>query len=458
MEKSKRGISQISGNTEIKLGEKTFYKVSRIYRLEDHEKVKNALWKIYVKENGSWRELKSNPSTPLKKGDEVSYTITNQKLVGKELLIEAYLYEPEMKAPPGMKIKVITGDLKKIRRVDLFMADDTPITENTILKYNQSVKVKVYRQNMPKKFLKLTLYEDDASGAGHSTQNDKNKVAEVIKITNDNGFLWHEFKLKADFSKIANAMMDGSSDKIHEYYVLVESEKYGSRSSENVHVDNPDYIVHQTYENGKVIDHKKVYGETLIEEVVIKGKYKKQMGADPIVNTGRSVSVVGASTEKQEEQEKCFCNRDFEEKDVRKFIKLLKGSETIWEGQALKGGKRAECNINDKSFAALRKELNTTLNKYKINSCIQKIHFLAQVCEETGTFTLSEETKSKYASSQSIYKGRGILQLTGIKENKNDKFYNEPGPYTSYADYKGDQKIIKNPEIVATDIHYAIIE
>lgn len=181
MEKSKRGISQISGNTEIKLGEKTFYKVSRIYRLEDHEKVKNALWKIYVKENGSWRELKSNPSTPLKKGDEVSYTITNQKLVGKELLIEAYLYEPEMKAPPGMKIKVITGDLKKIRRVDLFMADDTPITENTILKYNQSVKVKVYRQNMPKKFLKLTLYEDDASGAGHSTQNDKNKVAEVMK-------------------------------------------------------------------------------------------------------------------------------------------------------------------------------------------------------------------------------------------------------------------------------------
>lgn len=456
METPKRGISQITGKTEIKLGEKALYKVSRIYRMEDHDKVKNALWKIYMKENGSWRELKPSPTAPPKKGDEVSYTITNQKLVGKELLIEAYIYEPEMKIPPGLKIKVVAGDEKKIHRVKLFMADDTPITENTILKYNQSIKVKVYTQNMPKEFLKLTLYEDDATGAGHNLENEKNKVAEITKLTNTNGFLWHEFKLNADFSKIANAMMDGSSDKLHEYYVLVESARYGKKASKNAEIDNPDYIVHQTYENGKVTDHKKIYGETLIQEVVIKGKYKKQMGINPIANTGRSVSVVGALQEKKEEKEKCFCNRDFEEKDVRRLIKLLKGNETIWEGQALKGSKRAECNVSDQSFATLTKELNATLNKYKINSCIQKIHFLAQVCEETGTFSLSEETKSEYASSKSIYKGRGILQLTGVKKNKTDEFYNEPGPYKSYADYKGNPEIIKNPEIIANNIKYAI--
>lgn len=307
METSKRGISQITGKTEIKLGEKALYKVTRIYRMEDHDKVKNALWKIYVKENGSWRELKSSPTAPLKKGDEVTYTITNQRLFGKELLIEAYIYKPEMKIPPGLKIKVVAGDKKKIHRVKLFMADDTPITENTVLKYNQSIKVKVYTQNMPKEFLKLTLYEDDATGAGHNPKNEKNKVAEVTKLTNANGFLWHEFKLNADFSKIANAMMDGSSDKLHEYYVLVESEKYGKKASKNAEIDNPDYIVHQTYENGKVTDHKKVYGETLIEQVIIKGKYKKQMGINPIANTGRSVSVVGAPPEKDEE--KCDCKK-----------------------------------------------------------------------------------------------------------------------------------------------------
>ena len=157
-------------------------------------------------------------------------------------------------------------------------------------------------------------------------------------------------------------------------------------------------------------------------------------------------------------KEICFCNRDFEEKDVRKLVKLLKGSETIWEGQALKVGKRAACNISDKTFTTLTKELNATLRKYKINTCAQKMHFLAQTCEETGTFALSEETKSKFLSSQSIYKGRGLLQLTGVKTDINDdkSLYNKPGPYKEYSDYKGDKSIITSPEIVANNVHYCI--
>ena len=460
MENEKRGISQITGKTEIKLGEKAFYKVSRIYRKEDHDKVKNALWKIYVNEKGNWRELKSDPSVPAKKGDEVSYTITNQALAGKELLVEAYIYEPEKKVPPGLKIKVVAGTEKKIQRVELFMSDDTPIKEDTILKYNQTIKVKVYTQNMPNELLKLTLYEDDADKGGHNPKNEKNKVAYIEKRTNDNGFLWHEFKLNADFSKIANAMMDGSSDKLHEYYVLVESAKHGKKTSKNVEVQNPDYVVYQTYENGKVTDHKndKIYEGGTIEEVIIKGKYKKQMGIDPMPKTGRSVSIVSEPPEKKEEKEKCFCNRDFEEKDVRKLVKLLKGSEIIWEGQALKGGKRAECHISDKSFATLTNALNNSFKNYNINHCSQKMHFLAQVCEETGTFSLSEETKSDFISSQSVYKGRGILQLTGVKIDPKDtkSRYDKPGPYQDYADYKGDQNIVKKPEIVANNVNYCI--
>ena len=299
MENEKRGISQITGKTEIKLGEKAFYKVSRIHRKEDHSKVKNALWKIYVNEKGSWRELKSDPSVPPKKGDEVSYTITNQALAGKELLVEAYIYEPERMAPPGLKIKVVAGTEKKIQRVELFMGDDTPIKEDTILKYNQTIKVKVYTQNMPNEILKLTLYEDDADEGGHNPKNEKNKVAYKEKQTNENGFLWHEFKLNAEFSKIANAMMDGSSDKLHEYYVLVESTQHGRKTSKNIEAKNPDYTVHQTYENGKITDHKndKIYEGGVIEEVIIKGKYKKQIGIDPMPKTGRSVSIVQEPSE-----------------------------------------------------------------------------------------------------------------------------------------------------------------
>ena len=310
MENEKRGISQITGKTEIKLGEKAFYKVSRIHRKEDHDKVRNALWKIYVNEKGNWRELKSAPSVPPKKGDEVSYTITNQALAGKELLVEAYIYEPEKKAPPGLKIKVVAGIEKKIQRVELFMSDDTPIKEDTILKYNQTIKVKVYTQNMPNELLKLTLYEDDADKGGHNPKNEKNKVAYKEKQTNENGFLWHEFKLNAEFSKIANAMMDGSSDKLHEYYVLVESTQHGRKTSKNIEAKNPDYTVHQTYENGKITDHKndKIYEGGVIEEVIIKGKYKKQIGIDPIPKTGRSVSIVSEPPEKKEEKV-CDCKK-----------------------------------------------------------------------------------------------------------------------------------------------------
>ncbi|WP_048509723.1 glycoside hydrolase family 104 protein [Chryseobacterium sp. FH2] len=333
METQKRGISQITGKTEIKLGEKVYYKVSRIHRMEDHDKVKNALWKIYVKEKGTWRELKPSPSATQKKGDEVSYTITNQSLVGKELLVEAYIYEPEKTAPPGLKIKVIPGTEKKIHRVELFMVDDTPIKEDMILKYNQTIKVKVYTQNMPGELLKLTLYEDDAEGDGHSPKNEKNKVAEVTKSTNGNGFLWHEFKLSAEFSKIANAMMDGSHDKLHEYYVLVESAKYGKKASKNVEVENPDYLVHQTYENGKVTDHKtdRIYDGGVIEEVIIKGKYKKQMGFDPIPKTERSVSVVGEPPEKKEEKV-CEC-----EARVRAYMRMLRVGEGT--GELIKSSK-----------------------------------------------------------------------------------------------------------------------
>ena len=389
MEKEKRGISQITGKTEIKLGEKAFYKVSRIHRKEDHDKVKNALWKIYVKENGSWRELKSDPSVPPKKGDEVSYTITNQALAGKELLVEAYIYEPEKTAPPGLKIKVVAGTEKKIQRVELFMVDDTPIKESTILKYNQTIKVKVYTQNMPNELLKLSLYEDDADGGGHNPKNEKNKVAEVTKITNERGFLWYEFKLKAEFSKIANAMMDGSHDKLHEYYVLVESIKYSRKTSKNVEVENPDYIVHQTYENGKVTDHKKdkIYDGGVIEEIIIKGKYKKQMGIDPFPNTGRSVSIVSEPPEKKEDKkdEKCpNCEKEITSDD----LKAIFPNATLDKLQ-----------IVADTYNKYMKELN-------MNTCWNKAHFFAQAMVEGGKALRLKNGESMDYSADDLYKGR----------------------------------------------------
>ena len=145
----------------------------------------------------------------------------------------------------------------------------------------------------------------------------------------------------------------------------------------------------------------------------------------------------------------CFCNRDFKESEIKELVKYLKGRESIWEGY-----KNAPCNIDDKSFATLTKELNTMFKKYQINHCAQKLHFLTQACHETDTFTLSEETTGSYASSQSFYKGRGILQLTGVRKDGED-YYDLPGPYETYSNYTG-INAVKAPNIIAEQVKYCI--
>lgn len=270
---AKKGIAQITGSKVLKLGEVGHYHISKTYRPEDKANISHAKWKLYVKENNNWRELKPVAGTPPKIGSETTITITNQKLLGKELLLEAYLYEPEKSSPPGIVIKIEEGK-KKIERVDLFRTDDSSISNGDVLKYGQSIIVKVITVNMPNEKVQITLYEDDENGEGHNTNNEKNKVDSVEKRLDHDGFAIHTFKLPIDFQRIANAYMDGSQDKFHEYYINVKSAT-DNKASNNVNLPNPEYE----------------FPEQEIEEVVISVK-AKEIGTDPLPETGRSVSVV----------------------------------------------------------------------------------------------------------------------------------------------------------------------
>ena len=132
------------------------------------------------------------------------------------------------------------------------------------------------------------------------------------------------------------------------------------------------------------------------------------------------------------------------------MVKTIKGREVIWEGL------KESCQIEDDSFKSLTFELNKMFRKYNINKCIQKITFLAQVNAETGFFSISHEELSKYLSSRSKYKGRGLIQLTG-NLNKAKTSYDVPGPYEKYGKYIGDEnKFINNPNLIATDLHYTV--
>ena len=169
---AKKGISRITGPSTIKLGETQNYRIIGIYSADDDDKVPHAKWILYVKENTGWRELKPVQGTPPKIGSETTLTITNQNLLGKELLLEAYLYQPEKTAPPGMVIRVDNGE-RRIERVDLFRTDDTKIEAGEVINYGQSIVVKLVTLNMPNETITLSLYEDDDPAEGHSTQNER---------------------------------------------------------------------------------------------------------------------------------------------------------------------------------------------------------------------------------------------------------------------------------------------
>ncbi|MFV0304492.1 MAG: hypothetical protein ACK5IC_03290 [Moheibacter sp.] len=94
-------------------------------------------------------------------------------------------------------------------------------------------------------------------------------------------------------------------------------------------------------------------------------------------------------------------------------------------------------------------------SSYGINKCIQKIAFLANLKEETGFFKQSKEERSSYKSSQSTYKGRGILQITGTKDST--EYYNNSGPYKTYGAKIGkESEIVNNPDLLSENLHYAI--
>lgn len=148
--------------------------------------------------------------------------------------------------------------------------------------------------------------------------------------------------------------------------------------------------------------------------------------------------------ENDEHSHNCYCHCDLSEEFVKKMILKLRGVknenqklDNVWEGNL------ETKNLDDKSVSRLTRELNVCFRKYGISKCIQKIAFLANVCEETGVFTNTDEQPNGYKSSKSPYKGRGLLQCTG------------KGIYESYKN-KASVNVVSNPKLLSTNIHYAV--
>ena len=118
---------------------------------------------------------------------------------------------------------------------------------------------------------------------------------------------------------------------------------------------------------------------------------------DPITNITKFVvekSEVGKEDKKGKKGD-CFCDRDITEEILKKIAPNAS-------------------NLNIKKYLD---GFNETFKKFKIQSCIRRVHFLAQVIHESGSFKYNEEIGSaKYLAKYDGWHGRGLIQLT-LKAN-----------------------------------------
>lgn len=228
---SKQGIYKISGNTKPKVGERVTYKIDEWYPATPLEKRNPALvtWHLFKKING-----KFVPTNIRKKG--VSSFTFNTTAYKDTFRIEAYLHNPEGKAPMALEIQPQPSDVPRINKVELKYIDDTP---GSVFSFTEKLVVEAKCMNLEGQYLQFTLWEDDALDSGH---NNKNLLIDSKKEKVKNGTARAEFLLTKALMKKA---MEGETDpKQLEFYVTVEYYAHKKHATDNVNVNTPASIYH----------------------------------------------------------------------------------------------------------------------------------------------------------------------------------------------------------------------
>lgn len=214
-----KGISLIQGNKYPKIGEPTTYSVAAYYPgtvpPQDESSIK---WKIYAEQStGNWRELRGSERT----GRQATFSFP-QQWYGKKILVEAYLNNPEIKAPPGLIIMPVPGE-RKIDSIGFFDSNWNPLSQTP--KYGQTLNVRINTVNMLGEDLKISLWERDTySDTGHDPSENTNvwDSEKTYKVSDPNGRV--EFSMPLDLMwrlKADKGILDIEGSE-HEYYLLVK--------------------------------------------------------------------------------------------------------------------------------------------------------------------------------------------------------------------------------------------
>ncbi|WP_394773617.1 glycoside hydrolase family 104 protein [Flavobacterium sp.] len=188
-------------------------------------------WSIYILEYGKWILKEKNNKT----GPTANYTFTAVSLKRKGIRIVALLGNEKA----TLDIKPLDTIERKIVKVEL--CDALGNLQTKPFAYSQTVLARVHCLNLDNCAVHVTLWEDDAPGAGHNEINKNNKAITKSELVS-NGIADVKFKLAPDFAKMADAQLakgDKSEGKTHEYYVTAEIFRQETKSSNNINVTNP---------------------------------------------------------------------------------------------------------------------------------------------------------------------------------------------------------------------------
>ena len=223
-----KGVQSVTGNSSPTVGEKSYYEVSSFYPGTGAISGENIKWKLFVKEStGRWRELRG----PQKTGRRVPYNFP-EKWLGHQLLIEAFVYNAEIKSPPGIIISPKPSKIPRILNVELLYIDDK---KGNTFSFFEKLRTRVHTVGMFARELKFTLWEDDAKGGGHNVNNEPIDTQKAL--VDEKGITVAEFVLSKALMKKA---MEGETDpKQLEFYVTVEYYARKKHSTGNININNP---------------------------------------------------------------------------------------------------------------------------------------------------------------------------------------------------------------------------
>ena len=156
----------------------------------------------------------------------------------------------------------------------------------------------------------------------------------------------------------------------------------------------------------------------------------------------------------------CYCNRDLSVDEIKSIVSNIRDNTFYYDSVAKKDYSITHYhkdklfylesslpNSEKNNYEKFTEVLNKSFGEFKINTCIRKINFLAQMYPETMFFTdLSENNPS---SDLRIYYGRGFIQLTH-KGDEDSRTKNA----TSYLGYKkySNLDVIATPNLICESL------